>query len=367
MKIGILTFHRANNFGAFLQAFALCKKLNLMDNVSAEIIDYVCPAIENEYDSKHLLAEKGNPLKKRAVYLLRKSTINETSKKFNMARYEFIPTGDKDIKRENLNGLQSIYDLFIVGSDQVWNEDLTLEDKSYFLDFVEDNSKKCSYAVSMGQPAYTENQLLNLKELVQKFSHLSVREQSSADFLKKLTGREDIAVSVDPVFLLNMDIWEMYIKRPQISDYILYYTVGIPRETTLNFAKELAKSRNKKLLFVRDRDIPYKHLEVQHINGIDPMDFAGYVYNANCIVTNSFHATAFSILFHKDFYVETKMKRSERMLNLLNTAGIKSHKLFDGELIDKDQIEIDWKSVDGNLAGDIDSSLQYLKGVVGVL
>ena len=102
---------------------------------------------------------------------------------------------------------------------------------------------------------------------------------------------------------------------------------------------------------------------MKHINGIDPMEFVGYIFNSSDIVTNSFHATAFSILLHKNFYVETKMKRNERMLNLLDTAGIEGHKLFDGSLIDSEQDNINWNAVDDKLRGDIALSLNYLENI----
>lgn len=363
MRVGILTFHRANNFGAFLQAFALCKRLNEMDNITAEIVDYICPAIENEYNPESLLNGDGNKIKKKIVYFLRKPVMEKTAIKFESARKKYLPISKRNIERNDLKDISSLYDLFIVGSDQVWNQHLTGNDKTYFLDFIEDRRKKGSYAVSMGDPNYDKDELIELKRNLKDFSFLSVREKNTAAYLNKITERDDIVVSVDPVFLLARNEWIAQMQLPEEKDYVLFYTVGNPRTSTLNFAKELAKEKKKKLLFIRDRDIAYKHLEVKHINGIDPLEFVGYIFNASDIVTNSFHATAFSVLLHKNFYVETKMKRNERMLNLLDTAGIRGHKLFDGSLTGLEQDNINWSAVDDKLKSDIALSLNYLENI----
>ncbi|MCD8348900.1 MAG: polysaccharide pyruvyl transferase family protein, partial [Lachnospiraceae bacterium] len=141
---------------------------------------------------------------------------------------------------------------------------------------------------------------------------------------------------------------------------ILYFCIGFPMDSTITFAKELARKAHKKLLLLMDKDIPYKYVTISHLKEVDPMLFISYIYYADCIVTNSFHATAFSILFHKEFYVETVVKRRERILNLLNLTGMNDRGLENGKATNT-QVSTNWQSVDNKLQPWIDDSIDYLK------
>ncbi|MCD8177825.1 MAG: polysaccharide pyruvyl transferase family protein [Tannerellaceae bacterium] len=362
MNVGILTFQSANNYGAFLQAFALCSTMNHFEAVDAEIIDYICPAIENDYNPKKVLYRKGNKIKNTIAYILRKNGINKSALVFNQSRSKYFITRHSRVSRNELAELEKDFDLFIVGSDQVWNTVLTENDHTFFLDFVSNSQKKASYAASMGDVSFNDENSLPLKNELESFKYLSLRERESTDFVSSLLARDDVVTCIDPVFLISGREWEEYISTPRENNYLLYFCIGFPMQSTLSFAEELARKEHKKLLLLMDKDVPYKYVGITHLRGIGPMDFISYVYHADIIVTNSFHATAFSILFHKRFYVETVVKRRERIINLLKVSGLENRALVNGK-VTQIQNQISWQDVDNNMKPWIEHSLNYLESL----
>lgn len=363
MKVGILTFQAANNYGAFLQCYALYKKLNEYSVVDAEIIDYICPAIEDDYKPVSILKKSGNPIKKRITYYARKPVMRQMQRKFQTERNNLLNMNFNRLSRIEMQSIEHEFDTFIVGSDQVWNTKLTQDDRTYFLDFVKTVNKKNSYAASIGNFDFDEIRKKQLKNDLNEFNKLSVREKSAAYTISELTGRNDVVTCIDPVFLYNKNKWEKDMTLPKETDYVLFFSVGNPTEETFTYAKNYAKKNGKKLLLLCDKDIPYKHLLVKHLYGVGPMEFLGYIHNAFCVITNSFHATAFSIIFHTPFYVETSVKRNERITNLLDITQLRSRGLLKGRLTSSNE-KIEWGKVDDNLAPFICKSVAYLEEMI---
>ena len=363
MKVGILTFQGANNYGAFLQCYALYKKINEYGGVEAEIVDYICTAIENDYKPINILKKKTNPVKKVITYFVRKPIMERVQKVFQCERDDLFKMKYKRLSKIDLQLIEKDFDTFIVGSDQVWNAKLTNDDRTYFLDFVSSRGKKNSYAASIGNFDFNDIRKKQLEDDLNAFNRLSVREESAADVVSMITGRTDVVTCIDPVFLYSKKEWENDLILPRDEDYVLFFCIGNPLEETLRFAKNIAKKNKKRLFFLSDKDIPYKHLEIKHLYGVGPLEFLGYIYNAYCVVTNSFHATAFSIILHKQFYVETCVKRNERIKNLLEIAELKTRGLVKGKQGAANE-SIEWSKVDYNLAPFIQKSITYLEEII---
>ena len=365
MKIGTLTFHRACNSGALLQAYALVKVLNQLDGVTAEIIDYHCAKIDYAYTPAFCFYNC-NLLKGFIKFLIRYSSIKARNKQFEDFRKKYLMISIKEYDKNTIVKSVDEYDLYICGSDQIWNYELTGSDETYLLDFVDDSEKKASYAVSFGIHEIDQEHRVKYEELIKDYMYLSMREQSAANLVADLTNRV-CRVHIDPVFLLTADVWWKMCKPVKEKKYVLIYMVGMGRivDEMVNFAKNLATKNGLNVLFMNTEYIPYLYSDIRHIKTVSPDMFLSYINGADYIVTNSFHATCFSILFHKKFYTETGTKddgsgKSDRVINLLNMCKLSHHIIQNGKL-DKEQcISDEWENVDCIIADEVKTSLKYL-------
>ena len=306
-KIGILTFHNAENYGAVLQAYAL--KTYIQKNIehsTVDIIDYKSPLIELSYKYvKPLSYFKTKRLRKLISFLL---------------QFYYLPKKVKikrvftNFRKEWLNAVNNKfaeYNFVIYGSDQIWNPILTDNDLVYFGKNY--NGEKISYAASDGgELDLTEDVINNL----QQFYKISCREKSLSD--KLLKQLNNVSTVCDPVFLLSKDDWiEKFATKPSIDNYVLIYKIA-----AIKFAKKFNKkvvqivySKSIKKLFCFNQ---------KFVSAITPNEFVGYFAYADFVFTTSFHGTAFSIILEKDFYTLTFNKRSERITDLLKEVGLEN-------------------------------------------
>ena len=363
MKIGILTLQRAENYGAVLQAYALQTYLkSICDGLNVEIIDYRNKAIEWSCSAKHLIQKKN--VKNYIKYFLRAGDIRKRNcvfsqfreRKFNLSR---------SCNHEDFSELAKIYDLIIVGSDQVWNDELTGNDPTFFLDSVEDSVKKVSYAISLGMDKYNENFFLKHKQQIEDFASLSMREQSGAEFIKAAYGRK-VELCIDPVFLLEQSEWRRFAgSSTSQQEYILCFVLRSDNreDRTVNIARELSKKTGYPIRLLMNQNRFYKFPDLRHIENPSPEEFINLIDNAEIVVTNSFHASALSILFHTTFYSDLEVKRNRRIVDLLNTVGLESNGCKNG-VAPKEIRDIDWSQVDRRISESSISSRKYLGDLI---
>lgn len=310
MKVGILTFHRANNYGAVLQCYALQTYLESL-GMDVEVIDYLQPAIEKSYNTLNLdlLSEKiSHPLdflryiKNIPIRRIRNSKFD----KFRKGTLHLSPvfTG---------KGLLD-YDIIFHGSDQIWNPKLTggrLDD--IYLGFYrqKEHGKKITYAVSFEDKHISEDEAAIYKAGIKNFDAISLREPSLGKILSPLTYKK-INFVVDPTLLLSRSNYDRIAEDVyEKENYVLVYTVG-PASLALKIAYRIASERNLKVI------------NITHKN-ITPNSFVGYFKHASFVVAVSFHGTIFSLLYNKNFYtVATGMTSDVRYYDLLNELRLNS-------------------------------------------
>lgn len=325
MKIGIMTFHRAINYGAVLQTYALQKFIN-SKNYDAEVIDYRCDYMENFYKTVGL---KDKTLKQSIRSLMNFYDSSKKKKRFRAFLENNVRVSKKAYNKSNISETNQIYDKFITGSDQVFNFACSNFDKNYFLDFVIDSSKKHSYAASFGMREVPARFRKDYQSLLNDFRELSIRETAGQAIVKELTGKHT-ELSIDPVFLLDVDDWNKIAKRPKISNYILIYKLN-SSNLIFDFARKLSKQTGKRIVAL-NFDIVDK-LKTRDIAGISAAsieEFLGFFKYADYVVTNSFHGTAFSVIFHKEFYVEAlqrDFKPNDRVESLLEITDLGSSQI----------------------------------------
>ena len=321
-KVGIITFHRAINYGAVLQAYALQSTIDALGG-KAEIIDYHCTHLENNYSLRKRLSSTKSlhayvaVLLKVGIPLLKKKLVFRDFVKYYLHL-------SKSYYPETISECEKDYDLLITGSDQVWNYHHTDFDTAYFLDFIKDKRKKASYATSFGFEVLDASHKDTYYRLLKDYPKISVRENSGMEIVKDLLGNNsDVQVTIDPVFLLEPEQW---MRKPiPEKDYILIYEL-IPSDTLIQTAIAFSRKYQKPIVRISGSAHRFRENFIKEVNSIHPEEFLGYIYNAELVVTNSFHGSAFSIIFHKEFYVvplEGGMASlNTRMLNLLELCNM---------------------------------------------
>lgn len=319
-KIGIATVYKNTNYGANLQAFATYKyvtalgyKVNLLDyySTSASLLSWLYKSWSNEKNKT--IARK---IKLGTALLLSIGWKHRRLKNFNNFRKKYttiISTG------ANSKSTQSDLDTVICGSDQIWNPTITNGVNPFFFGEINGVKKRVSYAASMGKTALQPNEEEQIKKLVLDLDYCSVREENTAKYLSDLTGR-DIQTVCDPVFLLEKEDYQAVATKPLIKqDYVLLYSV-IHNDKLTSIAKQYADSHGLQLVEIcSSKDKNSKH---KQICTYGPSEFLSCFQHAKTIFTNSFHGTAFSIIFQKDFYIVDNKDGGSRIVNLLEKVDL---------------------------------------------
>lgn len=350
-KVGIITIVNVNNYGAELQAFATFRKLQLM-GYNAEIINYLYYKDWRYIDSKMSRSFNSMSIKGKIIYFA----------KYRVASFvlnKILPLICKDVKQRiaNFNSFHQhntrfsklyksmkdlytdtpIYDVYMVGSDQVWNPNASSSIEPYFLTFAPHSALTVSYASSFGVSKIENNSIANRIKLgLSSIKTISVRESSGVNLVKELTGRTAQLVC-DPTLLLNKSEWTMFMKlvsnMPQ--RYVLIYQLS-ESDAIVKLATRIGKQEQIPVYRICKRAFKVKKDKgVVNILNAGPSEFLSLITNASFIITNSFHGTAFSINFDVPFYtvVSAKKKNNNRMESLLDYVGL-------GKRIVKDDVDI---------------------------
>lgn len=346
-KIGILTFNRAINYGAVLQAFALKNAINKYRNT--EIINYKNEKIENVYSlsSKNILKS-----------ILKRIQFSKKNKRF----YKFIDENatQKIYDKDNFNTVEEDFDKIVVGSDQVWNFTCSGADTVYLLDGVSENVKKYSYAASFGVQELPKDQVSLFEKNLSKFANLAVREETGKRILKEQLQLESTVV-LDPTLLLDKEKWSQALNISKAKKrYILTYFLDGDDEL-----KEIANAVSKKtgLPIYNITTSTKSFFGDKVIKKAGPKEWVEYLYNAEFVVTSSFHGTAFAINFEKQFYTYAKNNRASRIVDLLSSLGIESRRISNADDVDLSK-QINYGQVNEKLNGERKKSFEFIESII---
>lgn len=364
-KIGLITFHRPVNFGAALQSVALFKAIE-MQGASCEIIDYISPSFEKAYRAfKTAQIHSVKMLFWSLAQFPRESKKNRKFKKFvrnNTSLTKPLHTA------EELKAVGTTYDSYITGSDQVWNLKCSGNETAYFLDFVSGKPKN-SYAASFGDINVDDDLKAQYNQLLGDFSAISVRETVGIDIVKNITGK-DCVQTLDPTLLLNHEQWMDIVKsrKPLVNEpYLLVYFMAQSDEIKyemLTLARRIADEKNCRVVVIGGSLRKQKN-GIYYVNAESPEDFITLFRDASFVVTNSFHGTAFSVNFGKDFYsyVKPDLKVKGRVESLLDKLGI-GERVFSYENQVSEIKSVDYQKAYAALELERVSSIAYLRGII---
>lgn len=326
-SIGIITIHKINNYGSVFQAYALqtvCEEMGF----KAEIIDYRFPN-EFHFPNKYVCAQNTQPNEPIWIKLFYGWELMKQHKGIEMfvKKYQHLSLKEY-LSPIELKNEAPIYDVYITGSDQLWNPYHCNGDPAFLLHFAPDNALKISYAASLGVNSVPEELKPMYKELLNRYAHISVRENSGVHVVREVADKEAIVV-LDPTLLLNRDHWNQIAapKRQFNKKYILCYFLNY----TFNafpYVDELATYMQQQTGYEIVRvarpphrlGIPHTHYRV----GASPEEFIALVRDAEMILTTSFHGTAFAVNYGKPVFtvVQNRNTSDSRQVSLMHNLGL---------------------------------------------
>lgn len=360
MKIGIITFHRSENYGSALQAAALSTVLKQLGH-DPVFIDYVCDKDYKQYKLFRTYLYKQNFRSLIADILFLKVNYKRKKNFDNFIYKNFTLTDklDDNSSVERWSEIRKNFDCFICGSDQIWNPRCFGGfNGRYFLDFV--NSKyKIAYAPSFGSmDNFNLIEREELKKYLNSFYFLSVRENSFANILKKEYSMTNVKAVLDPTMLLMPEQINRMCKAVNLNNYIFVYILG----NTADYKKELkeinkfADSKGLTIIYSAKKITPELR-NGKRLYGFGPNEFLGYIKSADYVFSNSFHATVFSILMNKKFQSIQRKGTNSRIMDLLKMCNLES-RCYSINNIDAD---IDYSKVEKIISSKRNMSLEFLQ------
>ncbi len=366
MKIALITIIDNTNYGTYLQALALYHVLSNENDV----------LLVNYHRAKSLPI---NSLKQRyysqskrlRLWDLISQLLLIPFKKFLMRKeISKYVVFSKKITNSNLNSFSLNADVFCTGSDQVWNTDYNEGiDEFFYLNFVNNDKKKISYAASIGQDKIEEQYKERLYQLLSQYNKITLRERKSIKLLSEL-GLNNIEFVLDPTLLLSKDDWKTLLNlKNNTEEYILVYSVEANKTSSLlQLAKKISIKSGKKIYLIENGN-PFKHISMEVDKTFYSPSIRKFVelfFNANFIIASSFHGTAFSINFNKQFLVVLPDKFNIRINSLLEELSLQEHGIYSNEIesiVDK-YTEIDYSIVNNLLCQEKQRSLDILKNMI---
>lgn len=353
-----LTFHRTTNYGALFQTYALQKALESI-GIWSEVLDYRCPTIETRYNARRL--SYFFSLKNFIKCIIYNSYIRDNRKNFLNFTTQHIRVSNNIYTPDTIASSNSKYTKFIVGSDQVWNPECMGHDLNFFLVFA-DSEKRNSYAASFGWSEFSDKYLCEIKNILNGFSNISLRESSGIAIVHKCIGR-DAELVLDPTLLLHIEWCELASSIPRLveGEYIVLYLMK-ETKSIFRLAMDYAKSHNMKVVYINDRLLPKFGVINKFYTA--PIEWLNLFYHSQGVFTNSFHGTAFATNFNKPLWVEllpAPSKSNSRLIDFLSLLQMEECIIRNNSY--PTAPNIDYNKVNNILGSYRIQSINYLKDI----
>ena len=344
MKVGILTFHDTDSYGAVLQAYALQTILKNL-GVESSFVSF------EKSTSAAERAVPGNPAIRRL--------IEEGEKRrglFASFREKHLHVGHP-FPREACANIDALFDCFIAGSDQIWNLSVPESDRQFFLPFASPE-KRYSYAASFGSGEMPMKVREWCAGQLAGFAALSVREESGRRLIKELTGRDAI-VCLDPTMLLEGKDWEAIASQSPDGHYAMLFMLQYNKGLA-DTAERWAEQHGLPLKIVTASFMPHFGYEAWSSTG--PEEWIGLISGADAVFTNSFHGAVFSLIYRRPLRVAllegALQNRNGRIVELLESLGM-------NDCIDKSPLTVPVDQWEIYIRERRETSMSYLRKVVG--
>ena len=383
MKIGIMTMYYGNyNFGGQLQALALqriveslgheCKVINFSAKIKSSVFRRLF------HTPKSVLARR---VKQKVLYALKDKT-DKNFHKDTLLRKKRFQSFMKDIPHTEFCTtammkamFETYFDACIVGSDQVWNPQWWVQE--YFLDFVSNQTKKIAYAASLGVDKLSERDATFIENKIKDFVAVSLREEGGKRLLEGYVTNQ-LKVTLDPTLLFTRNMWDEIAVKPEITKpYVVVYFPGGKSEAEQRMWHEFCIRENLKLVVFPHFQGKYDAADEKFSDIRDyssgPAEFIGLIKYAKYVMTGSFHATVFSILFHKQFVSFREKKEANAPIEMLRNGALLKELGLEDRLVQRDwtpnlnvlEQPIDHRKVECRLESLREESMKFLQDALG--
>lgn len=359
-KIGIITYHFARNYGAVLQCYALRKHLE-KTGYDARVLN----AVSKTQAKNNSMFYKKSGVKNIFVNIVLFPFLKQRLKKeqrFADFIEKYIPHTEKVVNSEELKNLidREQYRAIIAGSDQVWNPHIPDFDEMFFFPF-ETKATKIGYSVSIGESSLED--LSCYSAYANNFKYVGLRENGAKDKVEAICGHS-VADTADPVLLLTREEWELLVDEESSltrEKYLLCYLINKKFiRQNMGIAEKIAKERGLKIKYI------WMHLGKESfrrnfINNAGPIEFLNYIFYASAVMTDGYHGTVFSTIFHKPLYsvINNRQSNDSRIIDYLTLIGMEDRIIY-GDVPVIPKTEINYRKVDQKIRSVTDSSKEFL-------
>lgn len=364
-NVSLITLHRSANYGSVLQALATQVVLERM-GYTVTVVDYYAPRnsvpeMLRGLKYKKPIFEK-NPLAlliARAVllpsYLRRRRNFDRFIEKSLHLSQKTYRSNDE------LAGDLLTSDLYVTGSDQVWNSEWNGGiDEALFLAFTPDCALRVAFSASFGKENLEDDEISRTRELLRRYDGITVREDTGVDIVRRL-GLKATQV-LDPTLFLTPEDWKPWIsgKRPH-GEYILMYNIN--HNAPLDrFVRRLSERKKLPVYYISYQlHDCFKRGRMRCCVPVE--EFLSLIVNARYVVCDSFHCAAFSVNFNRDFAIVPPKRFGTRLESFMRVVGLES-RIVDENNIDVFSKDIDWQNVNERLDREREYSLAAIKGVI---
>ena len=376
-NIGLLTLNPLMyNYGGILQEYGLFLIIENMGH-NCEIINYLPSNELNTFSIKRgfkyftikkFIAKVNKNKNMKQISKIAQSESKKRHKAFDDFRNKYLKLSIP-IDYSELHNKKLPYDILVCGSDQIWNPDYNRP--AFFLDFAKENQRTVIYAASLGTSSHTKIQLNTYKDLMKNLDYISVREVKAKEILDPIVNK-DISVVLDPTLLHSSEFWLQLTanSNKKYKKYIFCYFLNLTKEK-IAASKKFAQKNNLSII-----TIPYLHDKDDDVNmdfgdirdsDVGPIDFLKIISDADCVLTDSFHAAVFSLQFNKNFWVFERncgtYNMNSRLETLLSYYGEEKRLISPLELSEKKLEDVFFDNT--KIKKERQKSLLYLEKAIG--
>jgi hypothetical protein len=318
-KAAVITCHNIKNYGSVFQTYATSRIFGRL-GYNVEIIDYQRPGTDNKGFREKILQESHlakKPVLKWIFPAILKPSFEKMEKTFDAFLDEYVNlTPETYYSEEDLVANCPDADIYISGSDQIWNSSINgRTERPYFLSFAPDDKIRISFASSFGKTSLENSEVEATRSLLEKYQLITTREESGTKIVNGL-GLDSTAI-LDPTLWLKREEWEALAKPIRAPEkYVLVYQLHSNSDMD-NYIREIQKRYGMPCLRI---DFYYHYIvkSGKHMICPTPGQLIELIRNAEYVISDSFHMTVFSILFHKQFIsIYSDNSYNDRIANVL--------------------------------------------------
>ncbi|MBO5475026.1 MAG: polysaccharide pyruvyl transferase family protein [Bacilli bacterium] len=355
-KVAIVTLYANNNFGNKLQNYAV-------QEIVKRVSGYETQTVVNYYERFKLLKTIKDIIKRVTHYKNFEPLDIKREKKFKEFDKYIIKSKVTSSYRFSNKKLERLFDYFVVGSDQVWNQTTGHISELFLLNFVKDSSKKISFAASLGTDNLLDESKNQIKLFIKDFNSISVRENSAKEIIEKITNRKDVEVLLDPTMILTTDDWDNVSKKPKQmvignEKYILLYFLGNLSEDRKKNIFDFANKNNCRIINILDKNDEFYNC--------GPSEFIWLEKHAYMVCTDSFHSSVFAILYKRPFIVFNRddgqngvNEMNSRIDTLLSKFGLEEN--YYAGIIDIGILNKNYDYIDNILYSERNKAIEFLE------